>query len=358
VSPVAGRTDNNFNLLRLVFALMVVAYHAVLLPAVPHWSGLHGPLSVAAQIGVQGFFVLSGYLVWASFERSPTLGLYAEKRVRRLYPGYATVIAACVVCALAASAPARADPGAVGRYFGWNLLFLNFMAPRLPGVFEFNRFTEVNGALWTLKIEVMFYAVLPLLAWLLRTSGRWRWAVVAAIYVGAELWRLGFDHLGTHGGRGMYVEISRQLPGQLSFFVTGVAFHLLDLPRARLRQAGVAGTFVLVLSLIVPAAAPLRAWALGAVAIWVAMGLPRLADGARFGDLSYGLYIVHFPIVQAMTALGVYAASATLGLVVSAIAAVCAALMLWWLVERPALRADSAYRAAPKSHAEQPLKTV
>ena len=58
----------------------------------------------------------------------------------------------------------RADLSSVGRYLGWNLAFLNFMEPALPGVFEANRFTEINGALWTLKIEVMFYLVLPLLA--------------------------------------------------------------------------------------------------------------------------------------------------------------------------------------------------
>jgi peptidoglycan/LPS O-acetylase OafA/YrhL len=324
---------------------MVAVYHAVLLPAVPHWAPLHEPLSVAAEIGVQGFFVLSGYLVWASLERSSSLKLYAEKRVRRLYPGYATVILACTVAALAGSADARADLDAVARYLGWNLLFLNFMAPHLPGVFETNRFREINGALWTLKIEVLFYLVLPLLGWVLWRAGRLRWALIAAIYVGAESWRAGLEHLGAQGRGSYLVELSRQLPGQMSFFITGIAFQMLNLSRRSLQLAGLAGIMLLLLPLLLPAASPLRALGLGAVAIWAATGLPRLVDAARLGDLSYGLYIVHFPIVQTVTALGIFAAGAAAGLLVSAVAAVCAALLLWWLVERPALRADSAYRA-------------
>ena len=44
---------------------MVVVYHVIVLPGVPAWAGLEGPTSLLAEIGVQGFFVLSGYLVFA-----------------------------------------------------------------------------------------------------------------------------------------------------------------------------------------------------------------------------------------------------------------------------------------------------
>lgn len=342
-APGVVSTDNNFNALRLIFALMVAAYHAVALP----WqgSGTHGENALAsmAEIGVQGFFVLSGYLVYASLERSSSLALYAEKRIRRLYPAYATVVAVCALAALAFSAEARGSLGAVAAYLGWNLIFLNFMAPDLPGLFEANQFSEVNGALWTLKIEVMFYLILPLLALLLRAAGRRRWLVLVLLYVGAEAWRIGLETTGTAQGSELLTSIARQLPGQMSFFVTGIAFHLIKLDVKRLQLAGLAGLGVFVLSLLTPLAEPLRAVGLGALVVYLGTGVARSFDAARFGDLSYGLYIVHFPIIQTVIALGLFAVPWT-GVAVSAAASLAASLLLWHLVERPALRADSAYR--------------
>ncbi|MDP3737634.1 MAG: acyltransferase [Hyphomonadaceae bacterium] len=334
--------DNNFNALRLMFALMVAVYHAILLPGVPGWKVLEGPTSVMAEVGVQGFFMLSGYLVYASLERSSSLRLYAEKRVRRLYPAYATVVIVCAVAAVVLVPEARANLAGVGGYLGWNLVFLNFMAPDLPGVFQANRFHEVNGALWTLKIEVMFYIILPLLIWLLRAVGRMRWGLIILIYVGAEAWRWGFETM--DGNVSLGAEIARQLPGQMSFFITGIAFRISRLDVKRLQLAGLIGAGLLVLSLMFPLAEPLRAVGLGSVMIFLATGQSRVFDAAKFGDLSYGLYIVHFPIIQTAIVAGLFASSPMLGLGVSLFMAFAAALVLWWLIERPALRTDSAYR--------------
>ena len=112
---------NNFNLLRLLFALMVVVYHAIALTGFVGWERAEAWTSIGAEIGVQGFFVLSGYLVWASLERSSSLGVYAEKRARRLLPGYVTVVLVCAIAAVILVPDVRADIAALGRYLGWNL---------------------------------------------------------------------------------------------------------------------------------------------------------------------------------------------------------------------------------------------
>ena len=339
LAPVAVvHARNNFNLLRLVFALMVVLYHSIALPGLAGWDRAEGWTSIGAEIGVQGFFVLSGYLVWASFERSSSLGVYAEKRARRLLPGYVAVVLVCAIAALVLVPAVRNDLSALARYAGWNLTFLNFMAPDLPGVFAANRFPEINGALWTLKIEVMFYLILPILAFVLKIAGSSRWIVIVVIYVAAEAWR----HLLPQQG-GPMVEIARQLPGQMSFFVTGIALCAWREGINWRSALAPAGMVLLALSLVVPQAAPLRAVGLGIVAVWLAVGIPRLFDAARFGDLSYGLYIVHFPIIQCVIAAGLFA-TPSVGFAVAAGASLLAALLLWWLVERPALRRDSAYR--------------
>lgn len=340
------KTENNFHLLRLIFALMVVGYHLIALPLAPEWAGVEGSGGLAAQVGVEGFFVLSGYLVYGSLERSPSLRIYAEKRIRRLYPAYATIILLSVLAALVFSAEARADLLAVARYLGWNLVFLNFMEPNLPGVFAANRFHEVNGALWTLKIEVAFYVVLPLLAWAIRLAGKWRWLLIAAMYVGAEAWRYGFELRSGGGADVVQVQVARQLPGQLSFFITGVGLYL-----ARDRLALTPGTAILAaialfFTLFYPELAPLRAISLGVLAVFLAVRAPHPFDAARFGDVSYGLYIIHFPIIQILTAAGLFAASPWLGAAAALAGSLVLALLLWRYVERPFLRPDSAYRRA------------
>jgi peptidoglycan/LPS O-acetylase OafA/YrhL len=341
--PRVQGVGDNFHLLRLALALMVVAYHAVALSDVADWRPHEGLLAVLAEAGVQGFFVVSGYLVLGSLERSSSLAAYFGKRARRLLPGYATVIGVCTVGALLLSEAARAQLSAVLSYLGWNLIFLNFMAPDLPGLFEGNRFSAVNGALWTIKIEVMFYLLLPTIAWLLRKSGRRRWAMLAAIYCGAEIWRHGFAWWAVSGGPEIAVELSRQLPGQLSFFITGAALYLWR-DRLDWRVLGPVALAALALSYGGSAGSVLRAFGLGVGLIWIATAWPRLFNPARFGDLSYGIYILHFPLLQALIAAGLFRTEPAVGLAVFAGLLGVSALMLWTFIEKPALLPDSRYR--------------
>lgn len=331
--------------MRLIFATMVVTFHMFFLADVPSWRIAEPVLREAAALGVQGFFVLSGYLVYDSLIRSRSLIEYAYKRFRRIYPAYAAVIICCAIGALAVSPEARGDLASVGRYVGWNLAFANFLAPELPGIFQNNLETQVNGALWTLKIEVMFYLVLPALAWILRISGRSRLLVVIAIYVGAEIWRQTLVHVATaqlpHNR--MLIELSHQLPGQMSFFIVGIALAEWRVRFTWRSPLPVVGATLLVLSVQFAWLESFRALGVGIVAVWLAIGLPRLSDAARFGDISYGIYITHFPIIQAVVAIGLFSTSLWIGVGVAAAAILVAGFLLWHLVEKPSLRRDSAY---------------
>lgn len=348
-APATGgpRVDlrNNFNLVRLILAGLVVIYHLDVLQRVrpgpdTGWFSLGAELG--AELGVQGFFVLSGYLVWQSLERSASLADYASKRARRILPAYAAVVAGCAILALVLSEAAREDIVGVGRYLAANLIFLNFLEPNLPGVFGSNPAPEVNGALWTLKIEVGFYILLPLLAAVARTAGRLRWLVFVAVYAGAEAWRLILGHLSADYP--VADLLARQLPGQMSFFVTGIALACWKDRLAWRFLLPMAGLALLVLSVLAPWAEALRAMGIGIVVVWLAAGVAPLPDAARYGDISYGLYIVHFPIIQACVAAGLFSMAPTLAGACAAGLSVLAAFMLWHLVEKPALRRDSAYR--------------
>ena len=115
-------SGNRFDLIRLVLATAVFAYHAVALTALDPFGPLESGLAVAAELSIQGFFIVSGALVAGSLARSKTVANYTGKRIRRLYPAYATVI----LIPAAISLVLTGNAAGVARYVGANLVFLNF----------------------------------------------------------------------------------------------------------------------------------------------------------------------------------------------------------------------------------------
>ena len=92
------RRSNNFDLLRLAFALMVVGVHIHVL------SGQHElrflTKLMSSEWAVKSFFVISGFLVTMSYIRSSTLRSFVSKRIRRIYPAFVTVILVWVAAGL------------------------------------------------------------------------------------------------------------------------------------------------------------------------------------------------------------------------------------------------------------------
>ena len=205
--------QNNFDLLRFVFAAMVFFVHAYQLSRAPELAWLSQVFS--SGIAVQCFFVVSGFLIFMSYENSASLGQYFGKRVRRIYPAYFTVVVLCALLGVLLSSMSWQDYYASAdfyRYLIANLVFLNFIQPALPGVFDANHLSAVNGALWTLKIEVMFYLSVPVIVWLLRRIGLWPGLLLLYAASATYSYVLG----GLAGDRGgLFCELHRLLPGQL-----------------------------------------------------------------------------------------------------------------------------------------------
>ena len=344
--------ENRFDLLRLVFASLVFVYHMLLLALLPApWT--ENLWAELAQLSVQGFFVVSGALVYGSLQRSKGLSVYAEKRVRRLYPAYAVIVLVPAIYALLKTG-AFSD---VARYLGANLVFLNFLEPNLPGLFVDQVQPTVNGSLWTLKIEVMFYMILPLLSWVLLKSGKAVFLTILMVYVGAEIWRAYFEWLALKpmadglAPHKIFLQISRQLPGQMSFFISGIALWILqDQAQRHWLLAFVLGAGALSLSYFW-GFEPLRAAGLAMLIAAVAYAPGPKLNVGRYGDISYGVYITHFPIVQALVAAGLFEYSRSIGAAVAVVLVIISSAALWRLIERPILRSDSHYRRGKASPA-------
>jgi peptidoglycan/LPS O-acetylase OafA/YrhL len=341
---------NNFDLLRFVFAFIVFLYHAHVLSGRPELSALSRWLS--AEFAVDSFFVVSGYLVLMSFDNSTSVGEYASKRARRIYPAYFAVVAFCALAgALLSTLPPREYfSGSWLRYVAANLAFLNFLGPELPGVFQGNPWHAVNGALWTLKIEVMFYVAVPLIAIVCTRLGRWQ--SLGVFYVLSVAYALGMEHLARETGRELFVQLGRQLPGQLSYFLAGAACYYFQDALARHWRWGFP-VALLILLLPLPRAidSVLGPAALGVLVVSLAIRAPYVGNFGRFGDFSYGIYIIHFPVLQTLIAFGVFDGNPYLAVALATVIVLAGAYASWHLVEKPFLRKSSHYVVA-----EQALK--
>jgi len=343
--PRGASHRNNFDLLRFAFAFIVFLFHAHVLSGRPELAGLSRWLS--ADFAVESFFVVSGFLVFMSYENSASVGDYFSKRARRIYPAYFAVIAVAALGGVLITTLPLSEYFSVDwlRYVTANIAFLNFLAPELPGVFQSNAVHAVNGALWTLKIEVMFYIAVPVIAFMCIRLGRWQ--TLVALYVLSVAYALGMEHLAHEAGRALYVQLGRQLPGQLSYFLAGAAcFYFLDKFERHWRW----GVPVALVTLLAPLPRALDAAlgpaALGVLIVYLAVGARFLGNFGRYGDFSYGIYIIHFPVLQTLIAFGVFERNPYMAVALATVLVLFGAYVSWHLVEKPFLRKSSHYVVA------------
>jgi len=338
-----GSSANRFDFLRLLFAGAVALYHAVFLARLNRHGTGEKFLSISAELAIQGFFIISGALVLGSLIRSEKAGLYWQKRFRRLYPAYAVVILVPAIIALFLSGSFQK----VIAYILPNLGFLNFLEPTLPGNTENGLFQNyagiVNGALWTLKIEVMFYMALPIIWWVMKRLPKLQLPLIIAMIIGAEVWRYMFTQQIDHS---YSAQLARQLPGQMGYFAAGMYLWMnwdkIKSPKFWWLPLG----FVLTaLSFLAAETQILRPAGLALIIACIAFAKGPTLNAARFGDMSYGVYITHFPIIQGCIAAGLFA-SPFIGVTVSLGLTLLASFALWHLVEKRALLPSSHYRKA------------
>jgi len=343
---------NNLDLLRFLFAGTVFLVHSHVLSGAEALSPLSRWLS--SDVAVKAFFVISGMLVFKSFEESRSLAIYLEKRVRRIYPGYlAVILVAAVVLSAASELPLGqyfSDPG-LASYLGWNLLFLNFVHPNLPGVFGGNPLSEINGALWTLKVEVMFYASVPLIVWVFRRVGRA--GTMLVLYAASIAYVLVLERLYVSSGAPIWLVLARQLPGQMPYFLAGAAIYYYLPQFERWIVPLICGALACLAASHFLPNLPIRflepAWLgilVGFFGLFACVG-----NFGRYGDYSYGVYIIHFPVIQLLVQAGVFAHSPWLGLGAAAVLVLTFSILLWHLVEKRWLRRSSHYVTASREAA-------
>lgn len=304
IAALARGRDNNFNLVRALAAALVIYTHAY--GATGH--GADEPLvrlcgKSFGSVAVDVFFVVSGFLIAKSWDRSRDLVEFATARVLRIYPALWVCVAFCV---LVVGAAFTTRP--LATYFGAdatlqfvlrNLTILPFgTLGALPGVFEQHPEPTLNLPLWTLPFELKMYVLLAALGTLRLLRRPW---AVASLVLGAGAYFVQQTWAGAP-------ESSLLLHARFVFFFYAGSLAYLWRGRVRIDPALALGCVAAVaVALAGPwpeARQPVLALATPYLALYAAL-VPSRALRAynRVGDYSYGLYIYGFPVQQAFVAL-------------------------------------------------------
>ena len=170
MNSVGVPKNNAFNFIRLICALIVIYEHSVILTEMKVL-----PLNLRS-VAVNVFFILSGFWVTLSYLRSSSVKEYAKKRCNKIFPLYFTVVILSAILLVFFSNLSAKDYFTNSEFYKYliaNLTTLNFIHPTLPGVFEGLALGgSVNGSLWTIKIELGFYIILPLIVYLINKMSK------------------------------------------------------------------------------------------------------------------------------------------------------------------------------------------
>jgi peptidoglycan/LPS O-acetylase OafA/YrhL len=337
--------DNNFDVLRLVAATLVLVSHCFPL------TGNEEPIgaltgATLGEVGVVMFFAMSGFLIAKSWIDEPEPGRYFRKRALRLMPAlvvavaFTTLVLGPLFTSLSLS-DYFTDPETWIYLIRASLLVT--IAGELPGVYEDNVYPDlVNGSLWTLPLEAGCYLMIALLGvvGLLRHRAVLAAAAVVVLLAVTPLSPVPNAVAVTAGGN-----LTAVLELIAAFLVGALLYGLREQMRLTwLVPAALGVVWVLTWKTdwrVLPTVLALAT----AVIVFAFRTPPSLRRLTAPGDVSYGIYVYAFPVQQSIASLWGPELEPGVMFLLAFPITYALALLSWRLVERPALRRKR-YRGA------------
>ncbi len=348
IPSALNKTSNNFDFLRLLAAVFVIIGHSsdVLFnkPLEPDPSKWLLGFSMQS-LGVLIFFIISGYLVTASFERKKSwIGFFAG-RVLRIFPAVIVVVMLSVfVLGVAITSLSVTDYFAhpITTQYLQNMTLYR-MYYYLPGVFVGNPIgSSVNASLWTLPYEFTCYLYIALAGISSMFSGKWVSLISLVVYFMAYMF---FEfQLNTLVIPIIGIDFKTFFTPFL-YFMSGSVFY-------KFRNEIVynyKGWIVCLLGLILYKMGWMHQQFLIPVITFMVLALAfspviNFHNAAKHGDFSYGLYLYAFPVQQLLVYFLPVDPDLGLMMILSLICTIPFAYVSWHVIEKRALRLKSKFQ--------------
>ena len=198
--------------LRGIAVLLVLWYHVWEISWYPAPFAWLQFVPETGFIGVHLFFFLSGFVITYPFVRALAAGTpqpawmhFAWRRFIKIMPSYALSIAIAYAIGYAAVVRWGTTPW---QEIWTHALFVHTWWPQTYG--------SINGVLWTLAVEVEFYAIFPLVWWCFRRNAILTWLSMVLF---AFAWRAYAAHCCATTSLPL---LSENLPGYLDILGSGM----------------------------------------------------------------------------------------------------------------------------------------
>lgn len=331
-------SENSIGAIRLIAALLVIVGHAFPLGGfgVDPLITLTANQIAIGRVSVDVFFCLSGYLIAKSFENRGAVLPFAWARFLRIFPAYWV----CIALTAFVVAPILHGQVSLG-YFFRNLPLLVGAQPYL---FESTasaggHAADINGALWTLKWELlayMFCAGVGMLGWLSKRT------VILAMFL--AVWAVFIYKIYSYPGLATSPAVTSGWR-LFTFFLCGMFFYAARDGIVLQARAFVAALVFLIGTLVVGTLWPVSSgglfYALSPlpltyVVFYLSKKLPLQNINAR-NDISYGVYIYGTLLLNVLAAQFTFTSWLPY-LSIATVLTVALAWASWHAIEKPALR--------------------
>lgn len=347
-TKLSTRANNSFDEVRFILAFIVLVAHTSALATAEQLDWFTKYFD--ANFAVKGFFAISGYLVSKSYLSSDSYFNYFEKRLRRIYPAYILVIIYCVLIGILTTNLSLFNFISNSHFFKYliaNLAFLNFIQPNLPGSIPFSEVQALNGSLWTIKVELMLYLTVPFLVYLQKKLGTY--ATLIICFGLGITWYLYFTQ---YFNQPIGQTVSRQFPGQLPYFAFGSMLGFISFNK--ISNVSVISVSLVYFVLIKngidnPLRELINMLFYPLLVLLIAKSRILSISIGKYGDLSYGIYLFHFPTIQLLEHFELYRFNPYIAFFTSILITMILASFSWHIVEKRFLKRSSHYISATKS---------